>query len=465
MTKREKLVEFLEERYRKRTPRSAKLFKRAQDVLVRGGSHSVRIFRPYPFFLRRAGGPFVEDVDGHSYIDYWQGHYANILGHNPVLLREALEKMGAEGASLHTGFENEIQIALAGRLLGLLGWKDHRVRFTTSGTLATMYAVMLAQGRTGREFVLKVAGGWHGASPVLLKGVKYGERGFEHGESAGVLPPVLRHTLLTRFNDPDDLDRILRKKGDKIACFIVEPFLGAGGFLPATRAYLEAARRLCDRHGTLLILDEIISGFRFAPTGLQALYGIEPDLATFGKAIGGGHAVAAVMGKREILECTDGRSAAGRRVMFEGGTFSSHAQYMRAGLAMLGILSGRRRTIYPKLAALGEKMRRGIEAAFAAEGIEVRCTGEPGDAIGGSSLYMVNFPLKPHPFDSAEDVANPALCDVELKEDILKPALMIEGVHVVHGGGAISAAHEAGHIEKTLEAYAETARLFRKYLR
>ncbi|MBM3310103.1 MAG: aminotransferase class III-fold pyridoxal phosphate-dependent enzyme [Candidatus Aminicenantes bacterium] len=464
MTKREKLVRFLVERYESRTPRSREAFARAEKVMVRGGSHTLRLFRPYPFFVRKAQGATVEDLDGGTYIDYWQGHYANVLGHNPPELAAEVERLAGRNGPLHTGFESEFQVLLAERLLERLGWKGHKVRFTTSGTLAAMSAVLLAQGFTGREKILKVAGGWHGASPMLLKGVKYGPGGYEHLESAGLPERTLRNTLLVKFNDLDDLERVVRKAGDKAACFIVEPFLGAGGFLPATSDYLAAARRLCDRHGIVLIFDEIVSGFRFGPAGVQTLYGVEPDLAAFGKVIGGGHAVAAVTGKRFLLDCCETKAPAARRVLFEGGTFSSHPQYMKAGLAMLNVLSRRSKTIYPRLGAMGEALRRGVEKAFAVQGFRVQCTGDPDPLLGGSSMFMVNFPKDSAGLRSAEDVADPARCDVALKEDVLKLALMTMGVHVVHGGGAVSAAHQTSDIDRTLEAYAEAARLFKSYL-
>ncbi|MCK7477427.1 MAG: aminotransferase class III-fold pyridoxal phosphate-dependent enzyme [Candidatus Moduliflexus flocculans] len=252
--------------------------------MIRGGSHSLRLLSPYPFFVKKASGPEVVDVDGNVFLDFWQGHYANILGHNPGF--SDLETNGDEPAeeSLHTGFEVETQVKLAELLLKQVGWKGHKVRFTTSGTLATMYAVMLAFGKTGRDEVLKIGGGWHGASPVLLKGIKFDPKlGFGRIESAGVPDAFARKIHTVRYNDSDDLARIFRKRGDKIACLILEPYLGAGGFLPATREFLQEARRLTARHGAVLIFDEIISGFRFAPTGVQRLAGIEPDVSTFGK--------------------------------------------------------------------------------------------------------------------------------------------------------------------------------------
>jgi glutamate-1-semialdehyde 2,1-aminomutase len=461
----DRLRSHLVREYEKKTALSRAIFRRAEKVMVAGGSHTIRLWRPYPFFAASAAGPTVRDVDGNTYIDYWQGHYANILGHNPRPIRSKIAASLERGA-LHTGFEARHQIELAEALVLGLGGGDGKVRFTTSGTLATMYAVMLAQGLTGRDHVLKVGGGWHGASPYLLKGVKYHPgKGFEERESAGLLDDIVRRTLITRFNDPDDLRKVIDEHGSRIACFIVEPFLGVGGFIAASRAYLELARRLTAKHGILLIFDEIISGFRFRPGGIQTLYGIRPDLTTLGKIIGGGHAVAAVVGPREIMEeCERGRGG-GDRVYFEGGTFSAHAEYMKAGLVMLGYLAGHARTLYPRLARSGERLRRGIERVFAEAGIVARCTGAGNEVTGESSLFMVHFPRIPGmACETPEDVHDVRRSDIAMREDLLKLALLVNGVNIVHGGGAVSAAHGPKEIEATIAAYAEAARLFKKYL-
>jgi glutamate-1-semialdehyde 2,1-aminomutase len=173
MSEIERMIATLEDRYKERTRKSFRVFQRAEKVMVKGGSHSLRLYSPYPFFIRKASGAHVIDLDGNDYIDYWQGHYANILGHNPDIRAAGPAGRGPGTDSLHTGFEVETQVELAELLLERIGWPGHKVRFTTSGTLATMYAVMLAQGATGRDEVLKVGGGWHGASPFLLKGVKF----------------------------------------------------------------------------------------------------------------------------------------------------------------------------------------------------------------------------------------------------------------------------------------------------
>ena len=462
--KYDRLMADLEGRYRRRTKKSLAVYHRAEKVMVGGGSHNLRLFSPYPFYVTRAKGPTVSDVDGNTYIDYWQGHYANILGHNPAIIQKAMVRHH-EQDSLHTGFEGQDQIELAETLLRLLGWKEGRVRFTTSGTLATMYTVMLATAATGRDLILKIGGGWHGASPLLLKGVKFhSPGGFNRTDSAGIPSELLCKTLVTRFNDEEDLARILKQKGDRIACFILEPFIGVGGFFPASPSYLRLARTLTEKYGIVLIFDEIISGFRFCPSGVQKLYGIQPDLSTFGKVIGGGHAVSAVVGKRSILEQCRSQLAAEDRVFFEGGTFSAHSEYMKAGCVMLEYLIKNAGRVYPRLDASGDRLRREVTRVFEDQGIEVLCTGKGNEVVPSGSLFMVHFPLKKFSRLSPEELWDPAKSDIRLKEEVLKLALMVEGVHVVHGGGAVSLAHRGDDLERTIAAYGQAAKLFKKYL-
>jgi glutamate-1-semialdehyde 2,1-aminomutase len=458
----DKLLADIEARYKIKTRKSRTLFHRAGKVMVRGGSHNLRLWHPYPFFVDRAEGAYVYDGDGNLYIDFWQGHYANILGHNPPLIRRGIEKKAS--ASLHTGFEGEEQIELAELLLNQLGYKRHKLRFTTSGTLAAMYAIMLAKAFTKRALVLKIGGGWHGASPHLLKGVKFRKiEGYKAADSAGLGNCVLDEVLITKFNDGQDLARVLRKHGSRIACLIMEPFLGVGGFLPSSREYLELARQLTRKFGILLVFDEVISGFRFCPSAVQTLYGVQPDLTTFGKLIGGGHAVAAVVGRNEIMDACGGENANASRVFFEGGTFSGHAEYMRAGLLMLRHLRDHGEKVYPMIGDAGETLRKGIEKAFRERGIAAVCTGGPAAAVKQSSLFMVHFPLKEGPYEKPEDVWDPSRSDVRLREEALKLALAVRGVHVVHGGGAVSSAHTKRDIDRTIEAYADAADLFRRY--
>jgi len=460
----EKLLKYLGKEYEKKTRQSAVLFKRASRVMVRGGSHTLRLWKPYPFFLISAHGAKVIDVDRNEYLDYWQGHYANILGHNPAVIRRALEPYFKAG-SFHTGFESSVQLELAERILASLRLPGFKIRFTTSGTLAATYAVMLAMGYTGRDYILKIGGGWHGASPYLLKGVKFHPgKAFNSPDSAGLPSEYVKKIIITKFNDCQQLEKTFKKYGSKLAAFILEPFIGVGGFLSCSKEYLELARRLTAEYGVVLIFDEIISGFRFCASGLQKLYGIQPDISLFGKLIGGGQAVAAVVGRAEIMEACEKPGSEKLRVHFEGGTFSSHEEYMRAGLAMVNYLNHQQKEVYPHLKKLAEKLRQGIEKAFRKEGLEVVCTGRGNEVVKNSSFFMVNFPKKKIIYNYPEDVWDPQRSNVFLREEALKLALLINGVHVVHGGGCLSTAHTEKDLEKTIDAYAEAARLFRKFL-
>ncbi len=425
--------------YAARAPKSAALNERAQRVQVDGGSHALRLMQPFPPRIAAASGAWVTDEDGHRILDFWQGHLANILGHNPEVVTTALSQAFADGSGLQTGFTERYQVEVAELLCERTG--AERVRFTTSGTLSTMYAILLARAFTGRDEVLKVGGGWHGAQPWALKGIGFHrEQGYQHIETAGLPPAVCEEVVVMRFNDPQMLRDHFRKYGDRIACFIVEPFMGAGGYMPATRDYLQTARELATQYGAVLIFDEVIAGFRFRAGNTGALYGVQPDLATFGKIIGGGMPVAAVTGRADIMNLA-GRPG-GSRVKFSGGTYSGHPASMLASRTMLRYLVEHEAEIYPRLAALGDRIRRLLEDVFAQEGFYARCTGWGNDALPGSSIFMLHFPYQEgHPLDAPDDVFNPAVCDVTLNGDVLQLALLLEDVHMMHAHGAASTAH------------------------
>jgi len=453
-----RLMEMLAEAYARHSPRSAAFQERAQRVMVDGGSHNVRLIWPFPPRIVRARGAWLQDEDGHNILDLWQGHFANVLGHNPEVVTTALAEALRSGWGLLSGMTDVLQVEVAEILARQTG--SERVRFTTSGSLATMYAILLARAFTGRNLVLKVGGGWHGAQPWGLKGVEF-RQGYEQPDSEGLSPDTLGDILVTRFNDTEALREVFRLHGERIACFIVEPFIGAGGFIPARREYLQEARRLTERYGAVLIFDEIISGFRFRAGDAGALYGIRPDLATFGKAMGGGMPVAAVAGRADILELA-GRGSG--RVRFSGGTYSAHPASMLAARVMMTYLVEHEAEVYPRLAELGDKARRTVEAAFAGEGIYARCSGASPD-IPGSSLVKVHFPYREDmPLESPDQVHNLDLCDDVLAEKALRLALLLEDVHTVHGGGALSTAHTEEDIAFLGEACRRAARRIRPYL-
>jgi glutamate-1-semialdehyde 2,1-aminomutase len=233
--------------------------------------------------------------------------------------------------------------------------------------------------------------------------------------------------------------------------------------MPATREYLETARELCDQHGAILIFDEVIAGFRFRAGDLGSLYGVQPDLATFGKAIGGGMPVAALAGREQIMKLV-GREG-GRKVKFSGGTYCGHPGSMLAAKVFMEYLIAHEDQIYPHLATLGERARSIAETAFTEQGIYVRTTGGADEDWPGGSLSLLTFPHKEgKEVQSPNDVRNPEICDVELGEEVLQLALLVNDVYTMHGLGAVSTTHTEEDLDFLEEAYGRVARLFKKHL-
>ncbi len=445
----ERLLQELRQEYEARFPLSRTAHTQSERWLVDGGSHGVRLFEPYPFHITAAAGATVTDLDGHEILDFWQGHYANILGHNPEPIRNELVATLTSGYGLLTGLPEDFEAEYAQALATAVG--AERVRLTTAGTLATMYAIMLARAHTRRRLVLKLSGGWHGANPMALKGVSHTASGFDQVDSAGVPVSTGDEIIVTPLNDVESLRKIFRAVGDRIACFIFEPCMGAAGFTPASGEFMCTARELTERYGALLILDEVITGFRYAASGVQSLYDVTPDLSTFGKIIGGGMPISAVLGRGEVMGLAGKETP--ERVWFNGGTFSAHTLCLQAGLTMIRYLKAHQEELYPRLRALGERMRTGIERVFADRGVLAKCTGHGNDRVPGSSLFTVSFPTRDDVFPaSAEDLSDSRLTHVALREQAFKLSLLLHGVNVVHGGGALSYSHSEADLEQVFEA-------------
>ena len=451
----------LVDEYHARFPRSAEQPALAQTTMIDGGQHMVRLYQPFPVHIRSASGAYIEDLDGHHILDFWQGHFANILGHNPPQITEPLSELLASGYGLQTGMVDDLAYELSTLVCQQTG--AERVRFTTSGSLSTMYAIMLSRSYTGRQLVLKMGGGWHGAQPWGLIGVSYGERGFRAPDSEGLPSATRNEVMVTRFNDSQALQEVFGAYGDKLACLIVEPVIGAGGFIPATPEYMNLARELTHKHGALLISDEVIAGFRFRAGNAAALYGIQPDLTTMGKIVGGGMPVALVAGKAEVM--TRAGREGGRHVRFDGGTYSAHPASMLAGKRMVEYLVEHEAEIYPRLAERGQQMRIRIEQVFAEQGILARCTGYPNAAVQGSSLALIHFPVRPDiEIDSPDVASDPACCNMEVRERVLKLALLLEDVYAVHGLGSISTAHTDQDLEHLYTACERAAQRIKPFL-
>ena len=446
--------------YAKHSPKSAKLHKKALKYLIDGGSHSLRLLKPFPPRIVKAQGAWLEDEDGHRILDFWQGHAGNILGHNPKVVTSVLARSFSNGYGLQTGFPDRLQVETAEILCKQTG--AERVRFTTSGTLSTMYAVTLARAFTGRDLVLKVGGGWHGANPWALKGVGY-HRGFDSVDSTGLPKTITDKILVTGFNNTEMLNAHFKKYGDKLACFILEPVIGAGGLMPATTEYVKAARRLTRRHKALLILDEVISGFRYRAGSVARIYDVKPDLMCFGKAIGGGMPVAAVAGRADILDLVSVDRP--DKVNFSGGTFSGHPASMLAAKTFMEHVVKNEKKIYSRLAQTAVKTRQTVTKAFADEGLSVRFAGDRSKVLPGNSLHMLLFPRQKDPnLTTPEQIYNPAVCDITLSNKVLQLALLLENVFTVHGLCCTTTAHTDKDIQLLGRACKSAAKRIKPYL-
>ncbi len=439
----------LETEHKNRSPKSAALHNRASQYLVDGVSHGLRLVQPFPPRIVSAKGAWIRDEDGHEILDFWQGHFGNILGHNPSFVISGVAEQLSRGIGLQTGHTDYLEVAVAELICATTG--AERVRFTCTGALATMYAIMLARSYTGRTKVLKVGGGWHGANPWGLKGVAFRD-GFEGVDSEGIPTEVTDDIVVTRYNDPSHLAECFAQHGKNIACFIVEPVIGAGGRFPATREYMQAARELTNQYDAVLIHDEVVSGYRYAATTAGVLYEVEPDLMTLGKAIGGGMPVAAVAGRSDIMELV-GKNL-GPRVSFSGGTYSAHPASMLAAKIYLEHVVEHEAEIYSQMAQVGAVLRSQVAAAFENEGIYVRFAGDRIDALPGHMLHPLVFPYEEGvDLTTPDEVLNPSVCDTVVGQRVLQMALLVEDVYTPRGlpiGG-----HTAAHTEKDVVFLAE----------
>jgi glutamate-1-semialdehyde 2,1-aminomutase len=312
--------------------KSTRLYEEAVRVMPAGVNSPVRAFRSVndtPFFVQRAKGAYLFDVDGNAYLDYVASWGAIILGHaHDGLVREAQAAV-ADGTSYGACHQHEVKLA---QLLIDAFPSMEKVRLTSSGTEATMSAIRLARGATGKNGIIKFRGCYHGHADSLLVKAGSGLETYGIPDSAGVPADLARHTLVAEFNHLDSVQAIIGKNRD-IACVIVEPIMGNMGVIPPQEGFLKGLEELCKGAGIMLIFDEVITGFRVAYGGAQYLYGIDPDLTCLGKIIGGGFPIGAFGGKAAIME-----HLAPLGAVYQAGTLSGNTVAVRAGLYALGQL-------------------------------------------------------------------------------------------------------------------------------
>jgi glutamate-1-semialdehyde 2,1-aminomutase len=347
-----------------KTPRqSAKLFERAKRLIPGGVNSPVRAFKAVggtPHFIRRASGARITDIDGNTFIDYVGSWGPMIHGHAPKGLAAAIARQAKSGTSF--GAPSPLEVDLAAAVQKLVP-SLQRIRFVSSGTEATMSAARVARGATGRDKIIKFEGCYHGHADAFLVQAGSGALTFGTPTSPGVSAAAVADTLLARFNDLASIERLASANPSQIAAVIIEPVAGNMGTVAPEPGFLEGLRALCDREGILLIFDEVMTGFRVAPGGAQAVYGIRPDLTCLGKIVGGGLPVAAYGGRADLM---DRVSPAGP--IYQAGTLSGNPLAMVAGLWSLRRLTS---DLYKKLAAHGERLAAGLADAAREAGVPV----------------------------------------------------------------------------------------------
>ncbi len=419
--------------------RSQELFAAAQKHIPGGVNSPVRAFRGVggdPVFVDCAAGPYIYDPDGKRYIDYVGSWGPMILGHAHHEVIEAVASIIDKGLSF--GAPTELETKMADRVCELVP-SMQMVRMVSSGTEATMSAIRLARGHTGRDKIVKFEGCYHGHSDSLL--VKAGSGMLTLGEpsSPGVPASLAEHTLTLDYNNSDQVRDLFAELGEQIACIIVEPVAGNMNCIPPVPGFLETLRQVCDQYGAVLIFDEVMTGFRVALGGAQAHYGITPDLTTLGKVIGGGMPVGAFGGKLEIMQKISPLGP-----IYQAGTLSGNPVAMAAGLQTLELISAP--GFYDTLSAKVESLVGGIQQAARSVGIPLA-----ENHVGG--MFGLFFTDQP----GITDYAGATSCDQERFKAFFH-TMLERGVYLAPSAfeaGFVSAAHSKSDIAATIAAASE----------
>ena len=413
-------------------------FEKAKKYIAGGVNSPVRAFKAVggnPVFFERGNGAYLYDTDGRSYIDYVGSWGPLILGHaHPDVISRVGEVM-ASGLSF--GAPTPIETVLAKKICSLMPAIE-KLRMVNSGTEAAMSAIRLARGYTGRDKIIKFEGCYHGHADSLL--VKAGSGALTLGipTSPGVPADTARHTITLAYNDCDQVTDLFAQIGGQVAAVIVEPVAGNMNCIPASQRFLDILRTACDDHGSVLIFDEVMTGFRVALGGAQALYGITPDLTLLGKVIGGGMPVGAFGGRREIMDCLAPDGA-----VYQAGTLSGNPVAMAAGLATLELIS--EPGFFAGLSGNLADLLAGLEQAADANGVSVTTT----QAGGMFGLFFTDAA-------SVTSYRQATACDKEIFNRFFH-GMLENGVYLApssYEAGFISDAHGAREIEMTIEAAA-----------
>lgn len=415
--------------------RNEYLFEQSQHVIPGGVNSPVRAFKSVggtPLFFKRGQGAYVWDADDKRYIDYVGSWGPMIVGHCHPAVVTAVQDAAAQGLGFGAPTATELEMA---ELLCKLLPNMEMVRMVSSGTEATMTAIRLARGFTGRSRIIKFEGCYHGHSDGLLVKAGSGALTFGQPSSSGVPAEIAALTTVLDYNDVDELERTFAAMGNEIAAVIVEPVAGNMNLILPKREFLDALRALCTQHGAVLILDEVMTGFRVGLQGAQGHFGIKPDLVTLGKVMGGGLPAAAFGGRRDIMQCLAPLGA-----VYQAGTLSGNPVAVAAGLATLNLVQ--QPNFYEHLSELARQLTEGLEQTAKQHGIEFSA-----QSIGG--MFGLYFRATP-PTSYAEVMT----CDKEAFNRFFH-AMLKEGVYMAPSAfeaGFVSSAHTREDIAQTIAA-------------
>jgi glutamate-1-semialdehyde 2,1-aminomutase len=414
------------------------------DAYTPGGVHtSIRAIDP-PLCIRRASGAYIEDADGSRYIDYHAAFGPFILGHCYPEVVESVAGAIRE-TDLYGVSTTEMEVALAKKVVAHVPSVE-QVLFCCTGSEATFHAVRLARAATGRRKLIKFQGCYHGWHDYLLRNVLSAPERVGHRDpvSAGMLDEAVDNTLVCAFNDLEDVEHAVRSNPGEVAAIILEPIPHNVGCIMPKQAFLEGLRRLCDQEGIILIFDEVITGFRHHIGGYQAICGVMPDLTTMGKAIANGFPIAAVGGRRQLMQHFNTRP--GGDVYFAG-TFNAHASCVAASLATIELLETSK--VHEHIFRLGDRMRSGLRDIVARFGI-------PATVAGFGSVYVLYF-MEERPIENYRDLLhNDAALFVRYRQELMKRGVFELPMNLKRNH--ISYSHTEADIDRTLQAAEESLR-------
>ncbi len=451
-----KLLSGIDE-YIKKTPKSLEFSKTSKQVMPGGVTANIKFFEPYPVIMKKGAGAYLTDLDGNEYIDYLLSYGALMTGHGHPKVIEAIHNQLEEEGTLLFGTPHNLEVKMGQKIQELYPSME-RIRYTNSGTEATLLSIRMAFAYTEKYKIAKFEGHYHGGYDQVLLSVNppINEAGPAKTpnaiiESKGVDPYHLEHTVILPFNDLEATTEILTKRKDEIAAVILEPI--QGGFIPAEKSFMEGLRKITEKLGILLIFDEVKTGFRLGLGGAQEVYGITPDITVLGKVVGGGFPVGIIGGKKEILDISaptaasdvfdnsQSKRSGAKDVLFHSGTYNGHPTILAAGLATIDVLENEIEQVFN----VTEQLKAGICDLFLAKGIQVQ-------TIGMGSIFNIVITEK----ETVRNYRDLQESNFSLRKEI-DYHLLTQGVYTKPlNRYSLSTVHGEKEIERTLEAYKKT---------